>query len=695
MSVCYCWSGRARWLARDDDRFCSLCGTERARITPVGPVNQLPSGTVLLLYLSSAEANSKLTGRLAFFLAKQPERPPRVRWKSSDVTTVRLIDSHHAAPGALLLSFEADARVVTGAEYLGRSRLQVALDGEVYAFEVDQYSVTRGSGSAWLSLDDGNGSPGSTLLINRGAARGWTYLKFRSGRQTPVAWEAVHCDHPAVTVKLPEEPVAGTVATAVVEWDTARLKQVGEDQATFRLVPRGLPEHVHTQPVSWRPLRLVSFEPSLLRIPYLFSCRRDVRTIQLACAVQQKLYLLEVSSDAVWATARIAGGVPRWVSPGESVQVELGLLTDTIGQSIPPYHATVTFRFDNCGTQDFQVVVDDVRQTPSLDVPLIIDPGPPRIVLAHATGDLLVYLNGVGESGVEPSRLGVPLDAYNAAVSGGKNSAEVCERLIASARALDYRLGSPLGRPIVVCRQPWLSGKALSGVAAYDWTELCRHATSENETFGMVVRLDAWAARFVSLQSDERSLPQSVRTTDLLDTAGSAAIRCLIEQLLGDPTGMRRWFDSHDRTSATARFPSAAKWLIHATNALLSDFRWGPVYAWETFLESLHERLPQTRPMAFNIAWADKRFGELLREYCSRILRLAFQRLLSRQDSRCLLISPLFLREDISTAVQCEGRALGMTVRTKVPEWIEWTARKIITSPPLSPQTAELDIQRR
>src|SRR5205814_10709548 len=104
--------------------------------------------------------------------------------------------------------------------------------------------------------------------------------------------------------------------------------------------------------------------------------------------------------------------------------------------------------------------------------PLLIDPGPPRIILAYwdRTRRALVYPDRGGDGGLEPEALGLTVDEYAAAAYGDQPALPLVRQLVTAALAYARHHLDLDAASVCLCGHPWIPPDLdLPQVQVHDW----------------------------------------------------------------------------------------------------------------------------------------------------------------------------------------------------------------------------------
>ncbi len=673
-SCCFCWLATAVWTLAPDDRFCSLCGQRLASVVPRGPVLGTASGTsVLILYMQERKPG-ELSGCLEFQLGSRAEHLAPT-WKPGGEPDSFLDRWERPASDALVLHVKAVSPGPNVCGAIGRAQLEFALSADRFVFEVRLYALGRLSPRAWLSRRDG-ASEGIHWVLYRDAQNGVLLLRGELGEHIPVQIEHVDCRHEAVTISPPAE-TAAFVSETVTHWDVSRLRRdVEEDRAPFRVQLKGLPP-VEIEPrIFWRlrPADAVPY-PASLTVPLLGSAVDQEHPVLLTNVDYLDLHIRAIESSAGWIEPVFRTDRPLFLRAGESTRVTLRLRAGTLDAG-GPHVGSVTFHFKNRGKQTYHVRVERVRIPHCLARPLLIDPGPPRIVVAYHDPDSgeLTYLPACGTIGLAPAALGLPEGDYLRALYRGERKEALLGALVRAVRTQATDRGSIIAGDIWLVGRPWVpEALALPGVRRIDALNLCRrHLTRENGSpvSQRLQLLEAWAVWSVPPPAPGDVHPFPPQGRGVGSTLGVGVARCLLRQLRqcrglnrGDE-GQLAWIES-----GAGAVPDSALWLQHACECLLADCAWGPAHAWDALLATLVAHLPSARACNFDRARGIADFyGEL-----NGHLRLLAQ---ATGQRPCALFSPLFSKEVLARTVQSSDIVCNAPFSFHSPTWLEWASQE-------------------
>jgi hypothetical protein len=678
---CCCWAGQASWRLRPDDRFCGQCGRRLVTATPRAPVLSPGDPEVIALYLRAGPAPGRYGGSLHFQVAGLRQEVPTVSWKSLVASGLRVHSAQLQSPTLLEVLFRLEGRTPLSPGGCGCGQLAVRFRNERFDFLVHAFVIEGLPGKVWTGGQAGDRQPGTDLVIYRGAELGATFLEFELGAGIPVQWESLTCAHPAVTPQPLQTDRGAPVARARVHWHPGRLDRDAEsEELVFRLALRGLPVQEFPQRVGWRRRQPLLCEPSGLVVPLLVGDRPAVHEVRLTNVDPQPLLLERIEPGVPWVGEK--DPAPVYLGPGQSASVRLEVRPAALNGAAPPHRGGVAFCFAGKGRQPFPVRVDAVRRLRPLSGPLLLDPGPPRIVLGRVdprTGQV-VYLPSSGDAGLEPAQLGVAPQEYARAVYEQQGARSLCRELIARVfqRVRDWEQLE--ARAVLVCRQPWLA-KVLppSSRFACDWQSLCRrwgsarHAPSPQVG---LIRLDAWGA---SVQAGDGE-PE----TD----APGPSLGSALAGWLGRRYGL-----------ADAPRHAPAGWVRLAIEELLHDYRWGAAHAWRRLLAAWQEHIPPLRRLphqalkagrpgrqaagrqgrsAFPLREADAYLRGCVAEQARRLAELAWG-LAARRGAgpAWLWVSPLFGSRPVVESLRSGVGAFGGEPVCVAPLWVEWLGREV------------------
>jgi hypothetical protein len=656
---CCCWSGQASWRLRPEDRFCGQCGRRLVTAQARAPVLAPGTPEVIALYLRAATAPGYHAGTLLFQLAGLRDDLPNVSWKPLAGNDLRLLTPRLRSPTLLEVPFQLEAGASLAPGGCGCGQLAVRFRGERFKFLVHAFVIEGLEGKVWTGSEPGERQPGTDLVIYRGAEPGATFLEFELGAGIPVQWESLTCDHLAVTLHPLQAERAAPVARARVGWHPGRLRRDGQtEDLLFRLSLRGLPVHDFHQRVGWRRRQPLLCEPAGLVVPLLVGERPAVHEVRLTNVDPQQLVLERIESGVPWVTGT-EQPEPLCLGPGQGTCVQLAVDPAALNGDTAPHFGVLAFCFAGRGRQPFTVRVDAVRRLRALSGPLLLDPGPPRIVLGRVdleTGQV-VYLRCSGDGGLEPAQLGITPEEYGRAVYEQQGARAVCRDLIARALERVREWEQLEAREVLVCCQPWVAKVLPPGSNfAHTWQRLClKWGPAGRNAPACLVRLDAWEA---SVLSEKESL-------DPGPSLGASVAGWLGKQYrLGD-------------SPRQAPFP----WVRLAVEELLHDYRWGAAYAWRRLLAAWRERVPDPR-RAFNLREADAHLRRCVLAQAGRLADLAKELATRRGDNPvCVWVSPLFASQPVVHLVRSRTRSVGVEPVCLAPAWVEWLGKEAACLP--------------
>jgi hypothetical protein len=654
---CCCWSGQASWRLCPDDHFCGQCGRRLVTATPRDPVLAPGEPEVVALYLHAGPAPGHHGGRLHFQLAGLRHDLPNVSWKSLANDGLQVQSALLRSPTLLEVQFRLEGRTPLAPGGCGCGLLAVCFRDERFEFLVHAFVIEGLSGKVWTGGHAGDRQGGTDLIIYRGAEPGATFLEFELGAGIPVQWESLTCDHLAVTLQPLQADRAAPVARARVRWHPDRLNRHAEsEELLFRLSLRGLPVQEFPQRVGWRRRQPLLCEPPGLVVPLLTGDRPSVHEVRLTNVDPQPLLLQRVEPTVPWL--KETDTAPLRLGPGQSASVGLEVHPAAINGETPPHQGGVAFCFAGRGRQPFAVRVDAVRRLRPLTGPLLLDPGPPRVVLGRVdsqTGQV-VYLPCSGDGGLEPAQLGIAPEEYARAVYGQQGARSLCRDLIARVlqRVRDWEQLE--AREVLVCRQPWLA-QALppDSRSARDWQRLClRWGTPRGEASPRpgLIRIDAWEASVCDGETE---------TGDPGPSLGAS-----LAGWLGRQYGL-----------ADAPRHAPAGWVRLAVEELLHDYRWGAEHAWRRLLAAWQEHIPPPRRPAFPVREADTHLRGCLAGQARRLAGLA-RGPAARGGAGLtwLWVSPLFASRPVVDWLRSGTHSFGGELVCLAPLWVEWLGKE-------------------
>jgi hypothetical protein len=663
---CCCWSGQASWGLRADDRFCGQCGRRLVAATPRAPVLAHGEPEVVALYLHAGPAAGHYAGSLYFQLAGLREDLPGVSWESLAGDGLRVQSARLHSPVLLEVQFRLEGRTVLAPGGCGCGQLAVRFRNERFDFLVHAFVIAGLQGKVWTGSHAGDRRPGTDLIIYRGAEPGATFLEFELGAGIPVQWESLTCAHPAVTPQPLQTDRAAPVARARVRWHPGRLDRAAEsEELRFRLSLRGLPVQEFAQRVGWRRRQPLLCEPPGLVVPLLVGERPAVHEVRLTNVDPQPLLLQRIEPDVPWV--KESEPAPLRLRPGQSASVRLEVHPAALDGAPAPHLGGVAFCFAGRGRQPFSVRVDAVRRLRPLAGPLLLDPGPPRVVLGRleAQTGRVVYLPCSGDAGLEPARLGIAPGEYARAVYEQQGARSLCRDLIGRAlqRVRDWEQLE--AREVLLCRQPWLA-KILPPDSRFarDWQHLCRRwGASGNDPAARagLIRLDAWRASVLAGGDGETEIE-----------APGPSLGASLAGWLGQQYGL-----------ADAPRQAPAGWVRLAVEELLHDYRWGAEHAWRRLRATWQEHVPPSpRRPGFPLREADAHLRCCLAEQAHRLAGLA-RGLAARRGTgpAWLWVSPLFGSRVVVELLCSRTRPDGVEPVCLAPAWLDWLGKEAAGRP--------------
>jgi hypothetical protein len=659
---CCCWSGQASWPLRPDDRFCGQCGRRLVTATPRDPVLAPGSPEVIALYLRAGPTPGPCAGSLHFQLAGLGHDLPNVSWKSLAGDGLQMQSALLRSPILLEVQFQLEGQAPLSPGGCGCGQLAVRFRDERFEFLVHAFVIEGLRGKVWTGSHAGDRQPGTDLIIYRGAEPGATFLEFELGAGIPVQWESLTCAHLAVTLQPLQADRAAPVARARVRWHPARLNRRTEsEELLFRLSLRGLPVQQFTQRVGWRRRQPLLCEPAGLVVPLLAGERPAVHEVRLTNVDPQPLLLQRIEPGVPWL--KEPDPAPLRLGPGQSASVRLEVHPAALDGGAAPHQGVVAFCFAGRGRQPFTVRVDAVRRLRPLTGPLLLDPGPPRVVLGRVdsqTGQV-VYLPCSGDGGLEPAQLGIVPEEYARAVYWQEGARSLCRDLIARVlqRVRDWEQLE--AREVLVCQQPWLAQVLPpASRSACDWQRLCLRrgaARGDPSTPPGLIRLDAWGAWVFDGETE---------TSDPGPSLGAS-----LAGWLGRQYGL-----------ADAPRHAPAGWVRLAVEELLHDYRWGAEHAWRRLLATWQEHVPPPRRSAFVVRKADAHLRGCLAEQACRLAELA-RGPATRGDNgpARVWVSPLFGSRSVVDWLRGGTRSFGGESVCLAPVWVEWLGKEAACRP--------------
>ncbi|MCI0458473.1 MAG: hypothetical protein L0Z62_16030 [Gemmataceae bacterium] len=671
LRYCFCEGGYDPWLARLSDRFCGLCGRELLAVIPRAPLLESGPPPVLIAYLQAGEGFR--AGTLGFDLVGLIDGLPDVHWEHLDGARLDLLGQDRSALRALELSLWADTPHNSSAGPFGRARLTVALHEQPFDFEVRAFAVAEGHCHPRLKPGSSE-QAGALLVISRDVKAATTYLEFDAGPGVPVGWGEILCDHPAVTVTPLHPGQMRAPAVARVRWDPVRLRADDEvEEVVFRLRPRALPEVLFRQRVCRRTRRPLRFQPAVLAVDMLTEDAPETRLIRLTNEDSRLLVIRRVEPRAPWmAGAVFEQRLPLALNPGESTTLQLDLHFQEVNGTPPPYEGIVGLELKGRGCLDYPVRVESVRPPRRLEGPLLIDPGPPRIVLARwdSSSRRVVYLPSSGDGGLEPEELGLARQDYAEAIYGRRPATAVLRYLIASALARCRMRDRLEPAEVRVCRHPWLpADPGLAGVELCDWTGTVAGVAERVQVGARLVRVD--------LRNGYLCEGPGVPAVPLLgpgesgQALGAVLLQWLTWRFAEDLRILGQRIPPALATAAGAEAPPESLWMRLTCEALALDYRWGAGYAWRRLLRSWRAALPGLGPVGFNFVEAHRWLAHCAADYARRLGAALARR---GAAGGVVLVGPLLRGRVFEDVLGSMLTAAGFETECLAVSWVEGLA---------------------
>jgi hypothetical protein len=666
---CFCSAGQPPWAARPADRYCALCGRELLAVIPRAPLLAAGEPPIVAAYLRPY--GTLWAGRVRLDLAGLLVRKPEVRWRPLSTPPLHLI-GRLASATELELSLRAPLAGPPHLGLLGHARVTVALNGQPFPLLIHAFGIGKRP-QVRLTLRPGQRPAGGVLLLERGARRARTFLEVGAGRGVPVQLEAIRCNHPAVTCR-PLLPGRGR-APAVVEvlWDAALLRGV-EEQLVFRVRPCGLPEVVYKQRVRRLLGRPVRFQPGALLVDCLAEDGPQTRWVRLTNTDAAPVVIRAVEAEAAWMTgAAFPSGPPLRLAPGATSTLRLDLHLHELNGAMAPYQGEVDLVLEGRARQRYLVRVEAVRRPRRLPGPLLLDPGPPHIVLARWDEQRrrVVYLRCSGDGGVPPQELGVDPREYAAAVYGARPAHELLSFLVPAALAR-CRLRELLDFGSVrLCRQAWVPHDCeLPGVEVCDWAALALARLGWQGPVPALLLFDLWDAWLVEGTERRQLLGQPERAQSI----GVVLVRWLAQQF-GDAL-RRRGLRAPAALNATAVQPLApeAAWLRLACEALVLDYSWGAAYAWRRLLGACRAAGPSARGFRLDMAAAHRQLVSAVADYAQQVCLALVQLGAGEGPAGLALLGPLCRASLFGEVLTSILTSAGFPAEIHAAPWVAWLA---------------------
>jgi hypothetical protein len=509
----------------------------------------------------------------------------------------------------------------------------------------------------------------SCLVLPREARAVRTILQLNAGPGVPVQLDAVRCDHPAVTVRLLHPGRARAPARAVVLWNPARLHTDAEE-VDFRLSACGLPDASLRQHVRREQSRPVRFQPGALVVDCLAEDSPQARLVRLTNEDVRPVVIRGVEPDAAWmAGAALPGPLPLRLAPGGSTTLRVNLHLEEVNGAPPPYHGQITLDLADRGRQGYPVRVEAVRTPRRLAESLLIDPGPPRVVLARWEPEQrrLVYLLCSGDGGIEPEALGLLRHDYAAAAFRLGPAQELLGYLLAAARAR-CRMGDLLDFDSArLCRHPWVPEYFTApAVEVCDWAALAFDRLGRYGPASALLRVGLWDACLVP-GPGQGAVPL-LRPEEPAQSVGTALLRWLAERFA---EGLRT---RPGHLPPGLHAAAGGLWLPLACEALMSDYRWGPAYAWRGLRRAACRAVPELGRVCLDLPAAHRFLVRALADYaqqvCLNLVRLG----VGEGPGGLAIVGPLSGSPLLRGVLRSILTSAGFEAEFAADPWVAWLA---------------------
>jgi hypothetical protein len=678
---CFCSPGGPPWGAYPGDRYCGLCGRELLAVIPRAPLLTAGPPVTVAAYLHPDGA--RWVGTVALELLGLLEAPATIRWAPDGAPAVRVVGHRRPSHTLRELSLQAPRTEQSAPGRLGRAWLTATLHGRPFELAVEVFGIDAPpraslhlvraasvSERASPPLANARGSDKRPcLVLAREAHAVKTFLQLEAGPGIPIQLDAVRCDHPAATVTLLHPVRARAPAVAEVVWDPARLAADAEE-VVFQLSACGLPDATLRQRVRRELGRPVRFRPGALVVDSLAEDGPQTRLVQLTNEDSRPVVIRHVKPGSPWmAGATLPSALPLRLAPGASTTLRVDLHLQEVNGAPPPYHGQVALDLAERGRQCYRIRVESVRAPRRLAEPLLIDPGPPRVILARWDPQRrrLTYLPCSGDSGIEPEELGLRRHDYAAAVYRLGPAQELLGYLLAAARArcrmrdlLDF--GS-----VRLCRHPWVPADFVSpGVVVCDWAALAFDRLSRLGPAPALLRVGLWDACLVPGPGQE-PVPL-LRPEEPAQSVGTALIRWLAERFV---EGLRT-----RRGHLPPGLHAAAQvvWLPLACEAIVPDSHWGPAYTSRRLRRAARQAVPELGRVALDMPAARRFLVRAMADYaqqvCINLVRLG----VGEGPGGLAVVGPLCGSPPFRGVLRSILTSAGFEAEFAADPWVAWLA---------------------
>jgi hypothetical protein len=669
---CFCSAGQPPWPARPADRYCGLCGRELLAVRPRAPLLAAgPPATVVAYLRPEARA---WVGALRLDLCGLTAGKPEVHCAPLTRPAPRFVGLGPSTPTSLELPLWAGFADRPAPGPLGCARLSVTLHGQTFTFQVAAFGVAPAP-RAWCCVRPGQFGAGRVLVLRHGAHHARTFLELHAGAGVPVQWESIRCDHPAVTVVPLHPGRARAPAIAQAFWDAALVGEEDEE-AVLRLRACGLPEVVLRQQVRRVTPRPVRFRPAALVVNRLAEDGPQTRLVRLTNRDSRAVVIRAVERSPGWvAGVRLPARLPMRLAPGVTRTIRVDLHLHELNGLTPPYLGRVDLVLEGRGRQSYPVRVEEIRAARRAPGPLLLDPGPPRVVLARwdeARGRL-AYLPCSGDGGIEPEDLGLGRREYAAAACGGRPAHRVLEYLLAAARTRCLMRDQLDFAEVRICRHPWVPPDFdAPEVELCDWAALALTRLARHVPAPALVRLDLGDACLVEVPG--RGRVPLLSPDEQAHSLGAVLVRWLAGQFADGLRRRRERVPAGLLAAAEGRPTGEEGWMRLACAALLADCRWGLPYAWRRLLRGWRAALPEVGDVALDLPAAHRQLVRAVADHAQQACGAVVRARAGEGPGGLLLLGDLSGSPPFRGVLRSIFTSAGFQAECAEAPWVSWLA---------------------
>jgi hypothetical protein len=327
------------------------------------------------------------------------------------------------------------------------------------------------------------------------------------------------------------------------------------------------------------------------------------------------------------------------------------------------------------GRLSYPVRVEEVRAARRAPGPLLLDPGPPRVVLARWDEGRrrAAYLPCSGDGGVEPEDLGLDRREYAAAACGGRPAHKVLDYLLAAARAR-CRLRDQLDFAAVrVCRQPWVPPDFdAPGLELCDWAALALVRLGGRVPVPALLRLDLGNAYLVEVPG--RGRVDLLTPEEQAQSLGAVLVRWLARQFTDGLRHRGARVPAGLQAAAAGRPAAEEGWMRLSCSALAADCRWGARYAWRRLLGAWRTALPETGAVVLDLPAAHRQLVRAVADHAQQACVALVRERGGEGPGGLLVLGELCAGPPFRGVLRSIFTSAGFRAECAEAPWVDWLA---------------------